>query len=862
MSRKINSESDTASEGPSTLSRTADDIALDPPNLDDFPSDPVMIREFVDGAKDLKVPKAWLPNGDSANPTTKPIVGRDEKKSGSPNGRSVKYRRGTVEMKSVPRSRKAVINGAIRLYKVVHSDVKVADVNEVIEEVMGWGQALISAELESETEILKQLVRHDEEVLALNAVIEDKSDALLQMESTIGMLNKYVRQLEARLQSAGLSLDSANDGASSAVNFEEQGVDVEQKQNQPPSRRPPPPPPQQQGARTSFDSLISLSAPTTPQSTATAYTTATSPLPSESNDIYSIISEKMPEGSRIVYERLVESSNKCADARGALEIAKNHLQLKKAMAKTSSKYQKADAEISKAEKEVAKAFHDLEESKKLFVMLGARLAAVSARKETEDIEKIEHEIEIARAQASLRKSKPNARKLATGSKNKNPAPDSNNKATDNEAIFAPGGVNISQLLETINVQEQSTATDSDTDAEIDDTADDVKRREIEDDRLRNVKDAKEKARNDIAKRVTSPKKVVSPHHVADRFTGTHAGMQVIVELYRHLQKENINLVKEQEQMDVNNDGLLDLEDMIECCSILGIKLPMKKATALFDHLRKMEVATGNNNSKDVPDETISLEHFIDTLTDAPPTLSLWHSRAIGGSALREQKKKRVSLLTQVYENEHRGSGNHSISSRQNIALGEMATDPNTHKSREVHEFKESLREGWNHDFSGHVSEKLQRRRKNKEGFGNIFEAIHTHHNGGFNPNERRSSIMVDATHDLATSVGKHTERTLLKIGLYCKRYNVNIWEVFAPYDQFGDGYIEETDLKKALNDLGLNITVAESKLVYKAYLRPGSKESHGRIKIQDLHDGICKYLLSYEMRQKAMRQQTLSRADS
>jgi hypothetical protein len=100
-------------------------------------------------------------------------------------------------------------------------------------------------------------------------------------------------------------LDSANDGASSAVNFEEQGVDVEQKQNQPPPRRPPPPPPQQQGARTSFDSLISLSAPTTPQSTATAYTTATSPLPSESNDVYSIISEKMPEGSRIVYERLV-----------------------------------------------------------------------------------------------------------------------------------------------------------------------------------------------------------------------------------------------------------------------------------------------------------------------------------------------------------------------------------------------------------------------------------------------------------------------------------------------------------------------------------------------------------------------------
>ena len=80
----------------------------------------------------------------------------------------------------------------------------------------------------------------------------------------------------------------------------------------------------------------------------------------------------------------------------------------------------------------------------------------------------------------------------------------------------------------------------------------------------------------------------------------------------------------------------------------------------------------------------------------------------------------------------------------------------------------------------------------------------------------------------------------MKIAVYCKRYDVHIWDAFARYDQFGDGFIEEADLKGALNDLGLAITVVDKLCI--SFVRPEVKNEHGRIKIQDLHDGICKYV--------------------
>ena len=494
-------------------------------------------------------------------------------------------------------------------------------------------------------------------------------------------------------------------------------------------------------------------------------------------------------------------------------------------------------------------------------MLAARLANVSHRREESDLVRIDNEVAEAMAKRKLPRSGVKKSSITSST------PPESRSGDSRAPVLAPGGVDISKLQLMASTQEQTTATDSDSDDSSYDgdgnPAASTRAQRVEEARKQHLQDAKDQARTALTLG-ESPKRKTSAHHQAETFTGSNAGVQIINELYTFLQKENVDLndPKEQQRLrNVNEDvrvhGTLDLDDVMECLELLGYKLPQKKARALFVHMYNKEFNTGPGNTP-MPEDTISLGHFIETLREKPPTLSLSHSRAIGGVALKEQKGQRLSvgLLGAVHEPERHGDGSHVIMNRKNVALGQMATDPNTQKSREVHEFKESLRDGWNHDFSGEKKALATKERKAK-GFGNIFETLHVHHHGvEWNPKQRRSSISVSATHDLSTSIGTHTERTLLKIGLYCKRYEINVWEVLANYDHFGDGYIEEEDVKVALNDIGLNITVAESKLVYTAYMRPGNKEKHGRIKVQDLHDGICKYMLSNEKRLAALRSST------
>ena len=155
----------------SSLSQTVGDFALDPPNLQDFPSDPVMIRDFVDGAKDLKVPQAWLATGGEKSPRSSSSA------STSTPGRS--SRKSAIQnTMGVPKSRAAMINSAIRLYKSVHSNADENDVKDVIEEVLQWGQVLVSGEVNSDAALMQQLAQHDNQVQALNGSLEDKSAAL------------------------------------------------------------------------------------------------------------------------------------------------------------------------------------------------------------------------------------------------------------------------------------------------------------------------------------------------------------------------------------------------------------------------------------------------------------------------------------------------------------------------------------------------------------------------------------------------------------------------------------------------------------------------------------------------------------
>ena len=828
----------------SSLSQTVGDFALDPPNLQDFPSDPVMIRDFVDGAKDLKVPQAWLATGGEKSPRSSSSASTSTPgRSSSPPRVGFRERKSAIQnTMGVPKSRAAMINSAIRLYKSVHSNADENDVKDVIEEVLQWGQVLVSGEVNSDAALMQQLAQHDNQVQALNGSLEDKSAALTQMESTIGMLNKYVRQLEARLHSAGVSL-TADEEEEEAFDGKAYDASAGAGSSAPPrpQRKPP--------------SLPSVEVPTTPLSTQTAMfdTPAVSPSgKAESLDFLSAYDAKLPQNARAVYERIVAAGEKCARAHGAVEVTKNHLQLKRAMEQTAERRSstkgsrayllQAKDDLKKAEAEAAKAANDAAASRRLFVMLAARLANVSSRKEAADLQMIDKD--IAEAMRNLpppgalsRNQSPTAKKTTPVRKGK-------------LAVMAPGGVDVSKLQKIAKSQERSNANATDTDSEV--SADSGTSPESAEERREG--DARAQARKSLTPGTSPTRKRASIHHQADAFTGSNAGVQVIIEMYRFAQKEEIDLDKEQARLDVNGDGTLDLDDMMECCELLGHKLPKKKAAALFDHLYKMEKATSMVNSTQ-PEELISLNHFVDTLREKPPALSHWHSRAIGSVALQESKGKRksVGLLTVNHEAERHGAGSHVVMVRQNSALGNMATDPNTGNSRVVHEFKQSLKNGWNNDFSGHLTEKLHRKQKNTKGFGNIFEQLNHHHKGGFDPELRRSSISVNGAHDLNTSVGTHTERTLMKIAVYCKRYDVHIWDAFARYDQFGDGFIEEADLKGALNDLGLAITVAESKLVYNSFVRPEVKKEHGRIKIQDLHDGICKYVLSDDKQDSALR---------
>ena len=97
----------------SSLSQTVGDFALDPPNLQDFPSDPVMIRDFVDGAKDLKVPQAWLATGGEKSPRSSSSASTSTPgRSSSPPRVGFRERKSAIQnTMGVPKSRAAMNTG-------------------------------------------------------------------------------------------------------------------------------------------------------------------------------------------------------------------------------------------------------------------------------------------------------------------------------------------------------------------------------------------------------------------------------------------------------------------------------------------------------------------------------------------------------------------------------------------------------------------------------------------------------------------------------------------------------------------------------------------------------------------------------
>ena len=421
---------------------------------------------------------------------------------------------------------------------------------------------------------------------------------------------------------------------------------------------------------------------------------------------------KLPQNARAVYERIVAAGEMCSSARGGGGL-KNHLQLKRAMEQTAERRSstqgsrayllQAKDDLKKAEAEAAKAANDAAASRRLFVMLAARLANVSSRKEAADLQMIDKD--IAEAMRNLpppgalgRNQSPTAKKTTPVRKGK-------------LAVMAPGGVDVSKLQKIAKSQERSNANATDTDSEV--SADSGTRPESAEERREG--DARAQARKSLTPGTSPTRKRASIHHQADAFTGSNAGVQVIIEMYRFAQKEEIDLDKEQARLDVNGDGTLDLDDMMECCELLGHKLPKKKAAALFDHLYKMEKATSMVNSTQ-PEELISLNHFVDTLREKPPALSHWHCALLAVSRCRSRKESGSRWVSRTMRRRHTGS--HVVMVRQNSPRN-MATDLNTGNSRVVHEFKQSLKNGWNNDFSGHLKEKLHRSR-NTKGFGHFL----------------------------------------------------------------------------------------------------------------------------------------------